>query len=369
MIVDDLTGTDRACDLCLRRAWLLGLLEGHLDIARRSGLVTLALSDLDLLAAVGGERRAELEQSYAVFNPDAARARCDNAGVEAICICDDAYPALLGDLVDPPAVLHIRGGAERLIDLLSRSAVSIVGSRRPSEYGVDVARALGRDLAIAGVTVISGMALGIDSAAHAGALAARGPTVAVMAAAAERPYPPSSRPVYRQICEHGAVLSEMPPGVSTRRWMFPARNRLIAALGEMTVVVEAAHRSGALGTVRTALDLGRHVGAVPGRVSSPVAAGTNAMLSEGACVVRDVNDVLDAIAGASGGGIRISEPRRAPVPDGLASLLDAVARGIDTPEALRSAGFGLRETLEGLAALELNGNVRRIPGGRFAIAL
>jgi DNA processing protein len=366
------TGTARACDKCLRRAWLLGLLEGHIDIANRGGLVTLELRDLELIDAVCGDRRTELVEAYGSFDARAARAACAAAGVEALCICDDSYPAQLADLDDPPAVLHVRGGADRLTELLSRSAVAIVGSRRPSTEGVEVARALARDLAIAGVTVVSGMALGIDSAAHAGALAGGGATVAVMAAGAERPYPASSRPIYRQVCDRAAAVSELPPGVSVRRWMFPARNRLIAALGEMTVVVEATARSGALGTVRTALDLGRWVGAVPGRVTSPLAAVPNGLLADGAHVVRDVNDVLEAIAGfggVAGSDGAVTRPGRPPVPDGLASLLDAIARGIDTPAALRSAGFGLQEALEGLAALELNGNVRRVPGGRFAIAL
>jgi DNA processing protein len=366
------TGTERACDDCLRRAWLLGLLEGHLDIAGRRGVVKLELEDRKLIEALGGERRTELLKTYRSFDAHAARAACAAAAVEAICRCDASYPAQLEDLEDPPAVMHVRGGADRLIELLSRSAVAIVGSRRPSSDGVEVARALARDLAIAGVTVLSGMALGIDSAAHAGALAGGGATVAIMAAGVERPYPASSRLIYRQVCDRAAAVSELPPGVSVRRWMFPARNRLIAALGEMTVVVEATTRSGALGTVQTALDLGRWVGAVPGRVTSPLAAVPNRLLSEGAHVVRDVNDVLEAIAGVGGtvGGAEAGlGAGRRPAPDGLASMLDAIARGLDTPAALRSAGYGLQETLEGLAALELNGNVRRVPGGRFAIAL
>ena len=198
----------------------------------------------------------------------------------------------------PPAVLHVAGGLERLLELVAADPVAIVGSRRASPYGLDVARSLGRGLAFSGITIVSGMALGIDSAAHAGALDAGRPTVAVLPASADRPYPAGKRLLHRRIVATGAAVSELGPGPGVRRWMFPARNRIIAALAAMTVVVEAGERSGALLTAGLARRLDLPVGAVPGRVTTPQAAGPNALLAGGAGVVRGPQDVLDHLFGA-----------------------------------------------------------------------
>ena len=240
-------------------------------------------------------------------------------------------------LAGPPAVLYVAGGLDQMVDLLFEEPVAIVGSRRASPYGLDVARSLGRGLAVAGVTVVSGMAIGIDSAAHAGALEAGGPTVAVLPASANRPYPPGKRALHRRIVAGGAAVSEVGPGAGVWRWMFPARNRIIAALAAMTVVVEAGERSGALVTARLARGLGRPVGAVPGRVTTPQAAGPNGLLAAGACVVRGPQDVLDHLFGV--GERAVAEPRRQPPPE-LRSLLQAIAEGHETAAALARAGFG-----------------------------
>src|SRR5437763_1581466 len=170
-----------------------------------------------------------------------------------------------------------------------------------------MARALARGLASSGVTLVSGMAFGIDSAAHSGALAGGGATVAVLPGSADRPYPTSKRKLHREIVAAGAAVSALPPGAEIRRWMFPARNRVIAALSAITVVVEAGGRSGSLVTARCARELGRSVGAVPGRVTTPRAAGPNALLADGARVVRDTQDVLDALFGA---GVRTANSER-----------------------------------------------------------
>jgi DNA processing protein len=262
-------------------------------------------------------------------------------------------------------LLHVAGGLERLLELTAEDPVALVGSRRPSPYGVEVARALGRGLGFAGITVVSGMALGIDSAAHAGALEAGGPTVTVLPGSAHRPYPHARRGLHRRILATGAAVSELGPGTSVRRWMFLARNRIIAGLAAMTVVVEAAEHSGALVTARVAGELDRPVGAVPGRVTTQLATGPNGLLAAGACLVRGPQDVLDHLYGA---GMRhIVDARPPPEPE-LRPLLAAVADGHDTVAALARAGFQPEQGLAALAALELAGYVRRVAGGRFTVA-
>jgi len=353
----------RACPGCLRRAWLLGALSGHLDRIRpRLGQV-LALGDEELLAALGGRRRRRLEGELAHFDAGAVRSCAAEAGVGLICRCDPEYPRRLACLESAPAVLHVAGGVQRFLTLAAADPVAIVGTRRASPYGLDVARSLGRGLASAGLTVVSGMALGIDSAAHRGALSVDGPTIAVLPAGADRSC--ARRTLFRRLEVGGAAVSELPPGVSVRRWMFPARNRIIAALAAMTVVVEAGERSGALITARFARELERPVAAVPGRISSPGAAGPNELLARGARLVRGPQDVLDAVFGS---GARTASPDPRPELDPeLGRVLSAIASGRDTPGLLGRGGFTAERALAAIAALELAGYVRREPGGRFAV--
>ncbi len=174
--------------------------------------------------------------------------------------------------------------------------MTVVGARRASSYGREIARELGRELAAAGFLVVSGLAFGIDACAHRGALDA-GLTVAVLGCGADVAYPAAHRSLWRRISEQGLVLSELPPGTGAWRWTFPARNRIMAALAGMTVVVEAAQRSGSLITADLAADLGRDLGAVPGPVNSRASAGANDLLAGGACLIRDAQDVLDAMLG------------------------------------------------------------------------
>ncbi len=356
---------ERACASCLARAWLLGRLAGHLERVRGQLDAVLALGPDELIDAVGGDRRPAIRAQLERFDADRAREQAGSAGLEAICRCDPDYPSRLLALEQPPSVLHIAGGWERFLKLVDEDPVAIVGARRASSYGLDVARSLGRGLGAAAVTVLSGMAMGVDSAAHAGALTAGGATVAVLPAGAERPYPPAKRGLYRQICQSGAAISELPPGSDVWRWMFPARNRLIAALAAMTIVVEAGERSGSLVTAAVAHRLGRLVGAVPGRITASLAVGPNGVLAGGGHVVRGPQDVLDHLFGH---GVRtVTVDRRAPPEPGLQRLLAAIADGNDTPAALHQAGLHPREGLAALASLELDGYVRREPGGRFSV--
>lgn len=353
------------CDACTARSWLIGRMAGHIEKARgRIGSV-LALSGDELIAALGGHQRAGLRRELEDVDLAAVRSRAELAGLETVCRCDPGYPLSLRALAAPPAVLHVAGGLGRLLELVALDAVAIVGARRASAYGVEVARSLARGLGHAGLPVVSGLAVGIDSAAHAGALKAGAPTVAVLPGSADRPYPASQRALHRSILIDGAAVSEIGPDVGVRRWMFLARNRIIAALAAMTVVVEAGERSGALVTARVAGELWRPVGAVPGRVTAPQAAGSNGLLAAGACLVRGPQDVLDHIFGA---GVRKAAPPRGEPAAELQALLAAVAEGHDTLAALARAGFEPETGLRGLATLELGGYVRRGAGGRFTVA-
>lgn len=354
-----------ACDACVARTWLVGRLAGHIDRVRGRAEQALQLDDDELIEALGGHEQDRLRREFGALNLDQVRARSGAAGLETICACDPFYPPALRALPAPPAMLHVAGGLRRLLEVAPCDQVAIVGSRRASGYGLDVARSLGRGLAVSGITVVSGMAVGIDSAAHGGALDAGAPTIAVLPGSADRPYPASQRTLHQRILTIGVALSELGPGTSVRRWMFLARNRIIAALAAMTVVVEAGVHSGSLVTTRVARELWRPVGAVPGRVTSPQADGPNALLARGARLVRGPQDVLDHLFGA--GVRRAAQVRREP-PSELRPLLAAIAEGNDTAAALARAGFGPAQGLAALAALELEGYVRRGAGGRFMVA-
>jgi DNA processing protein len=362
----------QACDSCIGRAWLLARLGGHLEQVRSRIGELLCLGDDELIAAVGGARRGELERELALFDTSAYRRRADRAGLELLCRCEHRYPARLRMLRNAPAVLHVAGGLERFLELAGGDPVALVGARRGTEYGRGVAGSLARALVRAGVPVVSGMALGIDSAAHRGALAGGADTIAVLPSGADRPYPASAQALHRRIIAVGAAVSELPPGTAPRRWSFPARNRIIAGLAAVTVVVEAGDRSGALTTAAVARELGRPVGAVPGRVTSPHAAGPHRLLAGGATIVRGAQDVLDALFGS---GVRVvpGAEEGAELGAGLApelrALLAAIGDGDDTAQALSRAGLTPADGLAALAALELAGQVRREAGGRYSIVL
>ena len=358
-----------ACDACLRRTALVAQLAPHVERARRDHrhlCELLALSDDGLLAALAGARRSELEGLHDRFDPDAQRARLRAARLDAVCRHGPDYPPRLQQAADAPAVLHVAGDRARLAALAGDDApaVAVVGARRAGYEALEVARGLGRGLAAAGVMVVSGMALGIDSAAHAGALEVGGPTLTVLASGADVPYPPSKRNLYRALVGTQAALSEMPPGFRPLRWCFPARNRIIAGLASLTIVVEAAERSGSLITAELAQELGRAVGAVPGTVLAARTAGSNALLRDGAVVIRHAQDALDEALGI---GVATALPGR----DGselarpLRALLARVVDGYDTVAALAATPAEAQHVLAGLAELELLGFLRRGPGGRY----
>ena len=274
------------------------------------------------------------------------------------------YPRLLAELHDPPARLYLRGGPA---EILSRPAVAMVGARSCSPYGAQVARELARELAGAGIVVVSGLARGIDGEAHRGALAGGGLTVAVLGCGIDRDYPRAHAELARRIAESGLVVSEYPEGVEPAPWRFPARNRIVAGLAAATVVVEARECSGALITADFALELGRDVFAVPGEITSGLSRGTNDLIRQGATPLLTADDVLEALG--------VEQPPPAP-PANLSAegeaVLDFLGRGAASlDEISQGTGAGSAEVAVALTELELagvvaqgDGRYRRTTGGR-----
>ncbi|MYA34139.1 MAG: DNA-protecting protein DprA [Gemmatimonadales bacterium] len=294
-------------------------------------------------------------------------ARAKGIRVAGYTDCGEAaYPAGLRDLPDPPPVLFKRGPG--IPD--SGRTLAVVGTRAASSYGLRTAYALGKELGRWGWTVVSGMARGIDAAAHAGALDAGGGTIGVLGTGVDREYPAENRDLYRRMQSHGLLLSEFEPGAPPTRSAFPRRNRVIAALARGVIVVEAGGKSGALNTADHALDLGREVLAVPGRIDDPGAAGCLRLLRQGAGLVAGVRDVFDALDWLCLETPPGPEDGSASPVDGSAGdrrLLGALSRGPRSPDEL-AVGLEMPVTkvLGGLGRLELEGWVERRPGGNFA---
>jgi DNA processing protein len=282
------------------------------------------------------------------------------------------YPSCLGDLDDAagleaPIRLNGRGDRGILAGLDPARTVTIVGARRCTDYGRAVAMDLAASLASAGVVVVSGMAFGIDQAVHRGALAAGGATVAVLACGPDRAYPPSSRSLYRRLVQRGAVVSEAEPGYVPARWDFPKRNRIMAALAAMTIVVEARDPSGSRVTADRALQLGREVGAVPGPVGAPLSAGPHALIRDGASLVRGAQDVLDQLFGVGArAAVRVG-PR---LDREVERVLEAIgAAGMALSDMSDEAGVAPGRAAVALAQLELAGYVTTSAGRWYRTGL
>jgi DNA processing protein len=358
-----------SCDACLRRAYLIAHLApriaGLLGGGRRRAQGLLGLPENELIAAAAGRHVERALAFLDAFDVAAERTRLVESGCVVACAHSPRYPPLLHDLPDPPAVLFGSGSAEVLSALAEAPSVTVVGTRRASPYGTEVAYALGRGLGATGVPVISGLALGIDGTAHRGCLDGRGVAVAVVASGPDVVYPRRHRSLHEQVRERGLVISELPPGTEPYRWSFPARNRIMAALARMTLVVEAADPSGSLITAEFAKDLGRTVGAVPGRITSSVARGTNNLLKDGATPIAGTEDVLDELFGV--GVHRLAEQTpadRGPDDPRLRAVLEATDR-CDSVEAIaRATGRSAGDVRAALGRLEADGHVvRRDLGG------
>jgi len=347
----------QACIDCLRRAWLLAALAPHIErsSARSSGRRTaelLALDDDRLLAAVAPRHGQEMRAKTDSIDETAIRRDLAATDSWAVCRHSDYFPAGLRDLGDAPAALFGRGDPDLLGRLQVDRTVTVVGARRSTSYGLSVARELGRDLARSGLSVVSGLALGIDGAVQTGAVEA-GLSCAVLGCGVDIVYPPRHRSLYGRHIEHGLVLSELPIGTAAWRWAFPARNRLMAA---MTIVVEAAERSGSLITATMAQELGRDLGAVPGPITSAASVGPNGLLGQGACVIRSAQDVLDAMLGA---GQTVAKPRGPDLEPELRAALECFEYSGGSWEEIEAvlAGRGI-SAMSALGKLEALGYLR-----------
>lgn len=275
-----------------------------------------------------------------------------------ICQSDPCFPSALSELKSPPQSIFAIGD-ESLLGLAPNRLVAIVGTREASPYGLKVTTSLAHAFAEAGVGVVSGLARGVDSAAHRAALEAGGKTIAVMGTGVDVPYPAGHRGLHAAVAARGLVLSEAEPGTQAFRGCFPRRNRIIAALARVTIVVEAPYKSGAINTATWAMEAGRVVAAVPGPIDSPKSAGANLLLRDGAQIIHTVDDALmfyglSAGRGHEGATLGALESR----------VWEALASGPAPIEALAAAaGLNVREVLEGIARLELCGMVRQQHGG------
>ena len=353
-----------ACDRCLRRSLLVAhfapRIAGLLDAPAPRVAGLLALPEDAFVAAVAGEADDEARAFLGALDVDSEREALDGTSTLAVCRHGDEYPTLLHGLTDPPAVLFGLGCTAALRALSAEPAVALVGTRRASPYGTEVAYALGRGLGAAGVPVVSGLALGIDGTAHRGCLAGRGVPVAVLACGPDVVYPRRHRRLYERVRGAGMVVSELPPGTPPFRWSFPARNRIMAALARLTVVVEAAEPSGSLITADFARDLGRAVAAVPGRVTSSVARGTNGLLKDGAIPVTGTEDVLDELFGV---GMRRPPPHQAteaePTDPHQRAVLQAAERFGSVDAIARELGLTAADARAALGRLEGEGYLVR----------
>ena len=359
-----------ACAGCLRRSWLLSSLSGPMEYCARDRarlLELLALPDGELLDALAGRRKAELRAHYERFRADEL---AHDPQLQSICGHRQAYPRALDGATAPP-MLFVAGGAARLSALTAAPVVAILGSGNASDYGIQMARSLARGLAASGVTVAASLTDGVPVAAHAGALDAGGVSVAVIGGGLRASCSPRRRVLYERLPRAGCAISELPHDCAGRRWGLLASERILAELARVAVVVEADASPGELATAHHAQALGRTVAAIPGRVTSPLSRGTNALLLAGASLVRDARDVLDLLYAADATRPRgeVSDadgaaPRNDLRAD-LRAVLERVGAGCDTPDALARAGIESSAALLALSELELRGLLVRGDGGRY----
>jgi DNA processing protein len=294
----------------------------------------------------------------------AARAWLADPRHELIAWDDPDYPPRLLELADAPAALYFIG----LRELLARTSIAIVGSRHATPQGVDNAHAFASTLSAAGLTIVSGLALGIDAAAHRGALEGRGSTIAVVGTGLDRVYPARNRELAHTIAERGALVSEFPPGTPARRENFPQRNRLLSGLSRGVLVVEATLSSGSLITARLAGDQGRDVFAIPGSIHSPFSKGPHKLIRDGAKLVETAQDVLEDLGLAAparpGAGAETDAAEDDAAPHAM--VLRAMGHDpVDLDQLIARTSMTAQKLAAALTTLELDGRVAAMPGGRW----
>ena len=315
-----------------------------------------------IASVIGGPAAHTLLSHDATPAVDAALEWLSQPGNQLLTLGDEAYPAALLEIPDPPVALYVKGN----VALLSRPALAVVGARNATPQGEANAEAFSRSLSEAGLCIVSGLALGIDTAAHRGGLAGPGATVAVIGTGADRIYPARNAALARQIAEAGAIVSEFPLGSGPLAHHFPRRNRLIAGLAQGVLVVEAALKSGSLITARLATDCGRDVFAIPGSIHSPVARGCHQLIRDGAKLVETAADILDELRLAP----REAAPARDLAPEegggDEARVMQAMGHDpVDVDTLVQRTTLTAEALYAILLALELDGRVSRLPGGRL----
>lgn len=302
------------------------------------------------------------EQADLVKHPlrnEASRRLVESVRRSVIALTDPDYPALLREIIDPPLVLHTIGDRT----LLGSMSVAVVGSRRASPYGINAARQLTNELTAAGLTIVSGLARGIDAAAHEAALDSRGQTIAVLGTGIDIVYPRSNGRLFRRIEQEGLILSEFAPGTPPMPENFPMRNRVIAGLCAGTIIVEATSRSGSLITARMAAEQGREVFAVPGSIFSKGTEGTHRLIQYGAKLVHDADDIFEELPGDRKRRREAAQEPDSALRDVLAALNREEGTHVDALAAKLSRPTG--SIAESLLELELGGWIRSLPGSRF----
>ncbi len=366
------------------RPWL------HLALSVGVGPVTVRklLERFETPVRILGARTHELldymtpGQLRALLEPDEVRETAIShalrwataPGCHLLSLADPRYPALLGQIPDPPPVLFVEGHPE----VLNRPAVAIVGSRNASRDGLALARSVASALSRAGLTVVSGLAAGIDGAAHQGALDVGSATVALIGTGPDRVYPPQHRPLAHAVLADGAIATELPLGAGALAHHFPRRNRLIAGISHGVVVIQAARQSGSLITARMAAEFGRDVMVFPGSIHSPLSKGCHQLIREGAALVEDATDIAELLsrplalalsahkAHANPAGRTSEDPGPGPLSEQARALLDAIDWSPAKPDELAGrCKMSASHTAATLIELELAGHLERLIDGRF----
>ncbi len=366
--------TEREAYIALNMAQGIGAITVAAGIGRLGSAAAFVAAGPRELAAVAGIGRAGADERARQFATLDWAGEIDRAGRQRVTLLtpvDAAYPTLLKQIHTPPLVLYVTGS----IDALSTCCLAMVGTRAPTRYGRETARTFAVRLGQAGVTIVSGLARGIDTEAHAGALLGRGRTIAVIGSALDRLYPAENRSLARQIvAEGGAVISEYPFGRSADRQTFPMRNRIISGLSSAVLVVEAGTASGTLITTDHALEQGRAVMAVPGRIDNETAHGCHKLIKDGARLVETPDEVLDELQSLPGVSIPASPAGPAtptPAPARPRAVLDAIESQIlqhlgseeMTPDALiNNSGLPPAQIGPRLISLEMKCQIERLPG-------
>ena len=317
---------------------------------------------------ISEEARAYIASGCALRAGEEVVGQAEKQGIRILSVLDDEYPHRLKEIFDPPLVLYCLGN----LSVLRLPAIAVVGSRRCSLYGKDVAEKITRELSSLGICIVSGLALGIDAQAHRGALESGGTSVAVLGSGVDVIYPRENRRLYHRICEQGCVISEFMCGSFPAPQNFPIRNRVISGLCYGTVIVEAAELSGSLITARLTLEQDRELWAVPGNITSPGSYGPNALIKQGAKILRDIQDVLEELPPYVLD--LLSEPQ-ASLPGSAESLtrdeekivtLLASDASLHIDQLLNRSELSLPQLNEVLLQLEMKGLIRQLPGRQFS---